>query len=137
MIVADSGALFALLHVDEAHHAEMLALYDDDPDAWVLPWAILPEVNYLLQTRGGTGAWQAFLGELAKGAWTVEWGVEDDLERAHELNRQYRTLKLGLVDGVVMAAAERLGAEAIATLDLKHFGAVKIAGSPRLLPRDL
>jgi hypothetical protein len=26
--------------------------------------------------------------------------------------------------------------KAIATLDLTHFGAVKIAGSPRLLPRD-
>ena len=45
-------------------------------------------------------------------------------------------LRLGLVDAVVMAIAERLRAEAIATLDLRHFGAVKIAGSPRLLPRD-
>jgi len=29
------------------------------------------------------------------------------------------------------------GAAAIATLDLRHFGAVTIAGAPRLLPRDL
>lgn len=137
MIVADSGVLFALLHVDEAYHAEILALYDDDPDAWVVPWAILPEVDYLLQTRGGAQASQVFLGDLAEGRWALEWGVEDDLERAHQFNRQYRALNLGLVDGVVMAIAERLRAEAIATLDLKHFGAVKIAGAPRLLPRDL
>jgi hypothetical protein len=38
---------------------------------------------------------------------------------------------------VVIAVAERLGAEAIATLDLRHFAAVEIQGSPRLLPRDL
>jgi hypothetical protein len=42
-----------------------------------------------------------------------------------------------LVDAVVIATAERLRADAIATLDLRHFGAIKIAGSPRLLPRDL
>ena len=40
------------------------------------------------------------------------------------------------MDAVVIAVAERLKAEAIATLDLKHFGAVRIAGNPRLLPRD-
>jgi hypothetical protein len=41
------------------------------------------------------------------------------------------------VDGVVVAMAERLGAGAIATLDLRHFGALKIRGAPELYPRDL
>jgi hypothetical protein len=41
------------------------------------------------------------------------------------------------VDGVVMGVAERLGADAIATLDLRHFGAVEIRGRPALVPRDL
>jgi hypothetical protein len=36
-----------------------------------------------------------------------------------------------------MAVAERLQAGSIATLDLRHFGAVKIRGGPRLIPRDL
>ena len=44
--------------------------------------------------------------------------------------------RAGLVDGAVIAVAERLGAEAIATLDLRHFGAVAIRGRPRVLPRD-
>ncbi len=134
MIVADTGALLALLHTDEAHHAEVLALYDDDPDAWVLPWAILPEVDYLILKRTGPEAAQIFLADLAEGRWAVEWGVEGDLGRAHELNHQYRALKLGFVDAVVMAVAERLRAEAIATLDRRHFGAVKLNGQPRLLP---
>jgi hypothetical protein len=51
-------------------------------------------------------------------------------------NGSSRPLGLGLVDAVVIAIAERVRAEAIATLDLRHFGAVKIAGSPRLFPRD-
>ena len=35
-----------------------------------------------------------------------------------------------------MAMAERLGAEAVATLDLRDFGAVKLRGVPKLVPRD-
>lgn len=67
----------------------------------------------------------------------MEWGKPSDLERAAELARRHKALKLGLVDAVVIAVAERLGAEAIATLDLRHFSAVTIGGNPRLLPRDL
>lgn len=137
MIVADTGAVLALLHAGDAHHAQVLALYDEDPDAWVLPWAVLPEVDYLLRTRAGPDPSRLFLADLAEGRWAVEWGGEQDVERARELNGHYRALTLGLVDGVVMAVAERLKAEAIATVDLRHFGAVEIAGHPRLLPRDL
>ena len=136
MIVADTGALLGLLDSSDQHHDELLALYDEDPDAWVLPWAILPEVDYLAQAHLGPKIELAFLEDLAEGRYTVEWGDDTDLARAHEIAARYRTLKLGLVDAAVMATAERLGADAIATLDLRHFAAVKIAGSPRLLPRD-
>jgi hypothetical protein len=36
-----------------------------------------------------------------------------------------------------MAVAERRRADAIATLDLRHFGAVTLRGRPRLVPRDI
>jgi predicted nucleic acid-binding protein len=41
------------------------------------------------------------------------------------------------VDAVVAAVAERLGATAIATVDLRDFGALRLAGAPKLYPRDL
>lgn len=44
---------------------------------------------------------------------------------------------MGLVDAVVLAVAERLGADGVATLDLRHFGAVRTAREFRILPRDL
>lgn len=72
--------------------------------------------------------------DLAAGAFRVEWGAPADLERAAELDRRYAKLRLGVVDAVVMAVAERLGADAIATLDRRHFGAVTLRGSPRLVP---
>ena len=52
------------------------------------------------------------------------------------LLERYPDLRFGLVDAVVMAVAERLEAEAIVTLDVRHFGAVELHHDPRLLPRD-
>jgi predicted nucleic acid-binding protein len=137
VIVADTGAVVALVDGDDRHHGALRSLFEENPSAWILPWAILPEVDYLLAMKLGPAVEETFLADLAAGAYAVDWGQPSDLERAHELSRQYVALGLGLTDGVVIAVAERVAARAIATLDLRHFGAVEIAGSPRLLPRDL
>jgi uncharacterized protein len=129
--------MLALIDADDRHHPAIRTLYESDPESWILPWAILPEVDYLLMAHVGARAEEAFLVDLASGLYGVEWGGEGDWSRARQLCTKYRALRLGLVDGVVIAIAERLGAEAIATLDLRHFGAVAIKGRPRLLPRDL
>lgn len=137
MIVADTGAVVALVDANDWHHAALRQLFVQDPDSWVLPWAVLPEIDYFLTARVGPHIERAFLRDLADGTYAVEWGAEGDLARAHQLSRQYGALNLGLVDGVVMAVAERLRADAIATVDLRHFAAVTLSGAPRLLPRDL
>ena len=137
MIVADTGAVIALVDADDRHHQALKALFESDPDAWVLPWAILPEVDYLLAAHVGRRAEEAFLADLAGGALAVEWGDETDLTEAHRICRRHRALALGLVDAVVMSIAEQLRPDAIATLDLRHFGAVPIRGNPKLFPRDL
>jgi predicted nucleic acid-binding protein len=94
------------------------------------------EVDYLVAAEVGTRAREAFMADLADGGFAVEFGRHEDLVRARAIGRKYRALNLGLVDGIVVAVAERVKAVAIATLDLRHFGAVDIAGTPRLLPRD-
>ena len=137
MVVADTGAIVALASVADHHHAAYREIYDADPGAWVLPWVILPEVDYMLSTRAGRREADAFLEDVAESLWVVAWGDEADLADARTISRRYKSLKLGLVDSVVIAVAERLNAEAIATIDLRHFGAVKIKGSPKLIPRDL
>jgi hypothetical protein len=136
VIVADTGAVLALIDAGDRYHRPLRDLYEADPDGWVLPWAILPEVDYLLASHVGAKAEEAFLDDVASGSFSVEWGDHSDLKRAQKICARHRSLRLGLVDSVVMAVAERLKAEAIATLDLRHFGAVKIQGSPMLLPRD-
>ena len=136
MIVADTGAIVALVDGDDRYHSVIRALYDADPVAWVIPWAALAEIDYLLGAHVGRKAQDAFLADVADGAFAVEWGRPEDLARANALHVKYRALQLGLVDGAVIAVAERLRAKAIATLDVRHIGAVAIRGRPRLVPRD-
>lgn len=135
MIVADTGAVFALLDNGDRHHAAVLAIYSANPDAWILPWAVLPEVDYLAASALGDRAQRAWQADLASGAFAVEWGSDRDLAAADAIARRYAALNMGLVDAVVMAVAQRLHAD-IATLDLRHFGAVRFPHEPRLLPRD-
>jgi uncharacterized protein len=137
VIVADTGAILALLDADDRHHDVLRALFEERPARWLLPWAILPEVDYLAQSQLGPRVEEAFLGDVAAGHFRIEWGTEADLDRAHAICTRHRALKLGLVDAVVIAVAERRRADAIATLDLRHFSEVRIAGAPKLYPRDL
>jgi predicted nucleic acid-binding protein len=137
MIVADTGAVVALIDGDDHHHDVFRKAFEKNPREWVLPWAILPEVDYLVASRLGPSVARAFRKDLAQGLFLVEWGKGADLARALELDDSYGDLRLGLVDGVVMAVAERLEARAIATTDLRDFAPVELAGGPQLWPRDL
>ena len=137
MIVADTGAIIALIDKGDKHHRALRAVYERDPGAWLLPWAILPEVDYLVGAHVGVKAQDAFLADLADDVFNVAWGDAGDLDEARRWSERYRSLRIGLVDAVVIATAVKVRAEAIATLDLKHFGAVTIPGQPKLLPRDL
>jgi uncharacterized protein len=65
------------------------------------------------------------LGALAAGDLLVEELHPADIERIAELVGAYRDLPLGTVDASVVAAAERLDATTIATLDRRHFGVVR------------
>ncbi|HEX5436828.1 MAG TPA: hypothetical protein VFW98_06700 [Gemmatimonadaceae bacterium] len=87
---------------------------------------MLPEVDYLLLKHVGPKLELAFARDLADGCFPVEWGSGTDLYRAREPCDRYRALRLGIVDAVVMAMAERLRAQAIATLDVRHLGAAEV-----------
>jgi predicted nucleic acid-binding protein len=82
VIVADTGAIVALVDADDRHHAPLRRLFEGEPDSWLLPWAILPEVDCLLGQHVGARAQERFAGDLATGAWAIEWGDPADLVRA-------------------------------------------------------
>ena len=138
MIVADTGGILALLDRDDRHHGEVKRFFAESRSLWTLPWAILPEVDYLASKKLGGEVATAFLRDIEDGHFLVDAHLARDLPRAMALLERYADLDLGLVDAVVMAQAERLRASAIVTLDLRHFRAVRLAlkTQPRLVPLD-
>lgn len=137
MIVADTSAVLALIDRSDRHHRKLRRLFERDPAAWILPSAILSEVDYLVGAHVGARAQDAFLRDLRDGAFSVAWGDEKILVEAVAIHMKYASLRLGLVDALVIATCVRVRAVAIATLDVKHFGTVAIPGTPKLYPRDL
>lgn len=91
----------------------------------IVPTLVITEVVYLLGSRLGVGPEVRFLGDLADGAFAVESVAAGDWLRIAELVARYRDLPLGTVDASVVAAAERLGIDEIATLDRRHFTVVR------------
>ena len=136
MIVADTGGVLALLDADDRHHKEVLATFEAEGDRWLLPWAILPEVDYLATKYLGPKVALAFQQDVAGGVFRVEGHGVEDMKRAVALQRRHLALRLGLVDSIVMAVAERHRASAIVTLDERHFRAVRLQPQPRLIPLD-
>jgi len=120
---------------DDARHQECLDLLQSHPGPLLVPVLVITEVTHLLSTRLGTGSEVRFLGDLAAGNLIAEPVAATDWLRIAELVSQYRDLPLGTADASVLAAAERLDAPQIATLDRRHFGVVRSRIGPlTLLP---
>ena len=91
----------------------------------VVPELVITEVVYLIGSRLGVAAEVRFLGDFAAGNLIAEPVAAGDWLRVAELVAQYADLPLGSVDASVVAAAERLEAVEIATLDRRHFSVVR------------
>ena len=91
----------------------------------MIPTLVITEVSYLVGTRLGATAEVRFLGDLASGHLGVEPVAAGDWIRIAELVHAYRDLPLGTTDASVVAAAERLGATTVATMDRRHFSVVR------------
>ena len=124
-VVVDAGPLYAYVDADDARHGECLALLTGHPGALVVPQLVITEVAYLLASRLGARAELLFLADVAAGAFSTEPVHPQDWLRITALVSQYRDFPLGTVDASVVACAERLGTSAVATLDRRHFGAVR------------
>jgi predicted nucleic acid-binding protein len=129
MVICDTGPLYALVDRSDAWHERVTAWWTAQARHVRVPITVLPEVCYLLQTRIGAQAEQAFVRSVANGELIIEPVESDDVLRASALMREYLDFPLGFVDATVMAVAERLGAREILTTDRRHFGAVRSNGS--------
>jgi uncharacterized protein len=122
-LLVDTGILFALADKSDAWHRKTRTYLESLHDTLLVPVTVLPEVAYLLHERIGAHAEQAFIHAIANRELAVEEIRHHDWRRVEELVKEYEDI--GLVDASLVAVAERLKLQTIATTDRRHFGAVK------------
>ncbi len=91
----------------------------------VIPAPVLVEVDWLARSRGRRGAVATLLAAVLDGSTLVANLDETDYARVADLVERYDDLPLSLVDASVIAIAERLEQDTIATLDRPHFPVVR------------
>ena len=132
MILADTGALYALADRRDAWYERMRRYWEDNAEPWLVPVSVVTETAFLYARRLGPGAEADFVGSLAAGVFPVEVLESADYARAADLIRAYADLPLGFVDASIVAMAERLDVGTLVTTDRRHFALVRPAHVPRL-----
>ncbi|WP_276957839.1 type II toxin-antitoxin system VapC family toxin [Allomeiothermus silvanus] len=132
-MLLDSSILVAYYNRRDAWHSRAVGLLDN-LEVLLLPAPVIPEVDYFLGQRIGTAAQIALYEDIAAQVYQVVELSERGYQRVLQLNQQYQGLGLGFVDAAVIAIAEELGIGRIATLDRRHFGAIKARIALELLP---
>lgn len=128
MILVDSGPLIVATIVRQPHHRVCVDLFTGLGLAGrrlPVPHTVVAETAYMLHRYAGVRAERAFIRSLAQGDFVGTEILAVDYARVAELIERYDDLPLGTTDASVIAVAERLGVRAIATLDRRHFTAVR------------
>lgn len=124
-VVVDAGPLYAAADADDAHHQRCARFFSEHPGPFVVPQLVVAEVAYFMARRLDVRTELLFLAELSTGGLSAEAVAPTDWTRIAELVKRYRDFPLGTVDASVIACAERLGITEVATLDHRHFAAVR------------
>lgn len=123
LAVVDSGPLYAVVDAGDDDHPRSLATFRRTDLQLVIPTLVVAEVTFMVGRRLGTAAESAFLRGLE--AFDVAAPDADDWPAIAGFVDEYADFPLGGTDASVLVLAERLGTDAIVTLDRRHFGAVR------------
>lgn len=128
MIVCDTGPLVAAADRDDDHNRACTDLFTGLHLARrrvLVPAPVIAEVGYLLGRAGGARIEAAFLRSIVEHTIDVVDLIDADYDRMAELVETYGDFPLGTTDAAVLAVAERLHIAEVATLDHRHFRAVR------------
>jgi hypothetical protein len=128
VIICDTAPIVAAaLYKDPDHHrcVELFTGLRLANRQLLLPSPIVAEVGYLLGAKAGARIEAFFLRALADRDFIPIELTTADYARMAELVEKYHDLPLGTSDASVIALAERLDVDEVATLDLRHFTVVR------------
>ncbi len=123
-LLCDTGALLSYLDARAADH-RIYRKSIDEARARYVPGLVLAEVDYFL--RDDRPAMRAFIDDVERHAFLYSPPTDGQLARAMQIDASYPSLGLGLVDASIVALAEETGIVRIATRDVRHFSAVRLA----------
>ncbi|MGQ0655005.1 MAG: type II toxin-antitoxin system VapC family toxin [Betaproteobacteria bacterium] len=124
-ILADTGPLFSLLHVDDGDHERAVEFSRAFTGLLITTWPVIAEVCYLLgqSNRRGIGI---LLGMIEDQHLTVADLGPPDVRYVRALMAKYDTMDLA--DASLVAVGERLGILDIVSLDRRDFSRYRTRG---------
>ena len=131
-IIADTGGLLRAI-ARQANGTPSFPEYEEaltSASVVIVPGLVLAEVDYVL--RDERVAMRKLVADIFDPATRYEYElpIPSDFVRGLELDAKFKELGLGLVDGTLVAVAERRKVYRVLTTDRRDFGAIRVG--PRL-----
>lgn len=123
---------------DDANHPLVDDWMRTQEDELVTTPLVVAELDYLIARQGGAKATRILREHFERGAYQVEWWPTA-IHETIAIARRHESIELGLSDASLLALASRLQTTDIATLDERHFRALRpLSGGDAftLLPAD-
>ena len=127
MILVDTNVLVAAARTADTNHDAAARLLETLDEPLLVPPTVLAEVCYLLNEWGGPGVEVRFLRDIRPGGLQLAELTTADVARMADMVERYADLRLGGTDASLVAIAERLRIDRIATFDRRHFTVVRPA----------
>lgn len=117
--------LLAAADRSDPDHVACRELLETDRGPLITTALVIAETGWLLDRQLGPTAEAALYRSIAAGELLIEHLATTDWTRVAALTEQYADQHLGGVDASLIAVAERLGLDTVATLDRRHFAVVR------------
>lgn len=130
--------MLAFLDRNDASHELVYTWMSTQEDELVTTPLVAAELDYLIATRGDSDAVRILHEDFDSGAYLVEWWPSA-IHETIAVAKQCESMPLGLTDASLVALAAHVQTTTIATLDERHFRALKpLSGGDAftLLPAD-
>jgi uncharacterized protein len=124
LIVLDTSVVLAFMDRRDANHEAVRNWMGANGEELVSTPLVVAELDHLVLRYGGAIAAKALREDLGNGAYQVEWWPTA-MHETIALAEAHESMQLGLTDASLLALAAHLQSTRIATLDERHFRAVK------------
>jgi predicted nucleic acid-binding protein len=138
VIVLDTSVALAFMDRRDANHKRVRNWMQRNEEELSSTPLIVAELDHLAFRQGGASAARALRQDLDSGAYLIEWWPTA-IHETIAVAERHESMELGLADASLVVLAARLQTIEIATLDERHFRALRpLSGGKafRLLPAD-